>query len=258
LRDDGRRAAARRILPMNILRSEFLKLISVRTTWLLLGAMILIEGTVAGLLAGLGEKEDLRPANVPDLLIGTPLSILFVFTLGALISTNEFRHGTANSTFLITPRRERVIAAKLVVGFVVGLVAALEYVAVNAGLGLSILSSRDVTVNSDQAVDIYVGVGIGFILICLFGVALGAVVRNQVAAIVGGLALFLALRGTLTLFIGDEVGRYFPAESLLGLQGNPKGKALLLDQVDGGLVLAGYCLLLTVAGMIVTRKREIT
>ena len=239
---------------MNILRSEFLKLISVRTTWLLLGAMILIDGAVAGLLAGLGEKKDLRPANVPDLLIGTPLSILFVFTLGALISTNEFRHGTANSTFLITPKRERVILAKLAVG----LVAALEYIAVNAGLGLSILSRRDVAVNSDQAVDIYLGVGIGFILICLFGVALGAVVRNQVAAIVGGLALFLALRGTLTLFIGDEVGRYFPAESLLGLQGNPKGKALLLDQVDGGLVLAGYCMLLTIAGMLVTRNREIT
>ncbi|MEA2181367.1 MAG: type transport system permease protein, partial [Solirubrobacteraceae bacterium] len=164
---------------MNILRSEFLKLISVRTTWLLLGAMILIEGAVAGLLAGLGEKKDLRPANVPDLLIGTPLSILFVFTLGALISTNEFRHGTANSTFLITPRRERVIAAKLVVGLAVGLVGALLYIAVNAGLGLSILSSRGVDVASNTAVNTYLGVGTGLVLGCLFGVALGASLRNQ-------------------------------------------------------------------------------
>jgi len=243
---------------MNILRSEFLKLVSVRTTWILLGLMILIEGLVAGLITGLADKKDLRLANVPDLLVGTPFSILFIVTLGALISTNEFRHGTANSTFLVTPRRERVILAKLFVGFVVGLVAALLFVAVNAGLGLSILSSRDVPVDSDTAVNIYIGVGVGFILICLFGVALGAVVRNQIAAIVGGLALFLALRGTITLFIGDDVGRYFPAESLLGLQGNPKGEGVLLDQVDGGLVLGAYCLALAIAGLFVTRTREIT
>ena len=58
--------------------------------------------------------------------------------------------------------------------------------------------------------------------------------------------------------LSPAADRTGPAESLLGLQGNPKGKALLLDQVDGGLVLAGYCLALTIAGVLVTRKREIT
>jgi ABC-type transport system involved in multi-copper enzyme maturation permease subunit len=242
---------------MNILRSEWLKLVSVRTSWLLLGTMILIEGLAAGLLTGLADIKDLRARDPATLIIGTPLATVFAFTLGALLSTNEFRHGTANSTFVVTPRRERVIVAKLAIGLVVGVVSALLYIAVNAGLGLSILSNRGVPVEADMAVNIYAGVGTGLVLACLIGVALGALLRNQVLTIVVGLVLFL-LRGTFALFIGEDVGRYFPGEALLALQGTPGIEAKLLGQVDAGLVLGAFCLGCAIAGVVVTRQREIT
>ncbi len=116
---------------MKALRSEWLKLVSVRTTWYLLGAMVLIEGLAAGLATGLGDVEDLRRGNVSTFIIGTHLATVFMFTLGALLSTNEFRHGTANSTFVVTPKRERVILAKLAVGLAVGIGGALLYIAVH-------------------------------------------------------------------------------------------------------------------------------
>ncbi|MBW3653117.1 MAG: ABC transporter permease [Actinobacteria bacterium] len=240
---------------MKALRSEWLKLVSVRTTWYLLGAMVLIEGLAAGLATALGDVEDLRRGNVSTFVIGTHLATVFMFTLGALLSTNEYRHGTANSTFVVTPKRERVILAKLAVGLAVGIAGALLYIAVHAGLGLSILSSRGVDVDSDLAVDGYVGVGVGLVLGCLFGVALGALLRNQVLTIIVGLVMFL-LAGTVTLFVGDDVGQYFPGEALLALQNDPRVD--LLSQTDGGLVLAGYCVVLGIAGMILTRQREIT
>jgi hypothetical protein len=240
---------------MNVLHSEWLKLVSVRTTWGLLGAMVLIEGLAAGLVTGLGDVEDLRRGNVSTYIVGTHLATVFMFTLGALLSTNEFRHGTANSTFVITPRRERVILAKVAVGIAVGIAGALLYIAVNAGLGLSILSSRGIDVDSDLAVNGYLGVGTGLVLGCLFGVALGALLRNQVLTIIVGLVLFL-LAGTATLFIGNDVGQYFPGEALLALQNTPGVD--LLSQVDGGLVLAGYCVVLGIAGAVFTRQREIT
>ncbi|MEJ7797855.1 MAG: ABC transporter permease [Solirubrobacteraceae bacterium] len=242
---------------MRILRSEWLKLVSVPTTWLLLGAMLLIEGLAAGLLTGLADLKDLKARDPATLLIGTPLSTVLIFTLGALLATNEFRHGTANQTFIITPRRERVIAAKLAIGLVVGLVSALLYVTVNAGLGLSILSSRGVPVDGDLAVNIYSGVGTGIVLGCVFGVALGALLRNQILTIVTGLVLFL-VRGVVALFIGNDVGKYFPGEALLALQGTPGAETTLLSQVDAGLVLAATCLALAIAGVAVTRYREIT
>jgi ABC-2 type transport system permease protein len=242
---------------MSVLKSEWLKLVSVRTTWALLGAMIFIEGLAAGLTTSLGDVSDLRKRNVATLIIGTHLAIVFMFTLGALLSTNEFRHGTANSTFVVTPKRERVIAAKLVVGLVIGIAGALLYIAVNAGLGLSILSSRDVAVDSDAAVNAYLGVGVGLVLGCLFGVALGALLRNQILTVVTGMVIFL-LAGTAALFIGNDVGQYFPGESLLALQGTPGADKTLLSQTNGGLVLGAYCVVLGIAGMIFTRQREIT
>ena len=239
---------------MKALRSEWLKLISVRTTWALLGAMVVIEGLAAGLATSLGDIDDLRKGNVSTFIIGTHLATVFMFTLGALLSTNEYRHGTANSTFVVTPKRERVILAKLAVGLAVGVVGALLYIAVHAGVGLSILSSRGVDIDSDLAVNGYVGVGVGLVLGCLFGVALGAVLRNQVLTIIVGLVLFL-LAGAVALFIGTDVGQYFPGEALLALQNTPGVE--LLSQTDGGLVLAGYCVALGIAGGVLTRQREI-
>ena len=240
---------------MKVLRSEWLKLVSVRTTWGLLGAMLLIEGLAASLVAGLGDADDLRKGEVATFIIGSHLAIVFMFTLGALLSTNEFRHGTANTTFVVTPRRERVIAAKLAVALAVGIVGALLYIAVNAGLGLSILSSREIAIDADEAVNGYVGMGVGLVLACLFGVALGALLRNQILTIVVGMVLFL-LAGTVALFIGTDVGKYFPGEALLALQGTPGVE--LLSQTEGGLLLAGYCVALGVAGMVATARREIT
>lgn len=241
---------------MRILKSEWLKLVSVPTTWLLLGLMLLIEGLAAGLLTGLADLDDLKARNPATLLIGTPLPTVIIFTLGALLATNEYRHGTANHTFVITPKRERVIAAKLAIGLVVGVVSALLYIAVNAGLGLAILSQRGVPVDGDLALNIYSGVGVGIVLGCLFGVALGAVLRNQILTIVTGLVLFL-VRGVFALFIGEDVGKYFPGEALLALQGTPGAETTLLGQVDAGLVLAATCVVLAIAGMVVTRYREI-
>ena len=242
---------------MNTLRSEWLKLVSVRTTWALLGTMILLEGLAAGLLTGLADVDDLRNRDIATIAIGTKLAIVFMFTLGALLSTNEFRHGTANTTFVVTPRRELVIAAKLAVGLVVGIVGALLYIAVNAGLGLSILSSRGIDVNADVAVDTYVGVGVGLVLGCVFGVALGALLRNQILTVVVGMVVFL-LAGTAALFIGDDVGRYFPGESLLALQGTPGADDTLLSQTEGGLLLAAYCVVLGAAGMWAMHERDVT
>jgi len=241
---------------MRILRSEWLKAVSVPTTWLLLGAMLLIEGLAAGLLTGLSDLKDLKARNPATLLIGTPLPTVLMFTLGALLATNEYRHGTANQTFVITPRRERVIGAKLAVGLVVGIAGALLYIAVNAGLGLSILSNRGVEVDGDLAVNIYSGVGVGIVLGCLFGVALVVLLRNQILTIVTGLVLFL-VRGVVALFIGTDVGKYFPGEALLALQGTPGADTDLLSQVDAGLVLAATCAVLAIAGVVVTRYREI-
>ena len=118
--------------------------------------------------------------------------------------------------------------------------------------------ARNTTVAiANTAVNTYIGVGVGLVLGCLFGVALGALLRNQILTVVTGMVLFL-LAGTAALFIGNDVGQYFPGESLLALNGTPGADKTLLSQTSGGLVLGGYCVAVGVLGMFATRQREIT
>lgn len=237
---------------MKEIRAEVIKLVSVRSTWLILGSMVLIEGLYASLAAGVPDVNKID--NPTDLFVGTGMETVLVFCLGALMATNEFRYGTANSTFLVTPRRERVIIAKLVVALVAGIVAALLFVAVNAGFGYSILSSRDIQIDGDDAVNIYLGTAIGMVLTCLFGVGLGALLRNQVVSVVLGIVIFFVFRGVAEV-VGAP-GDYFPSESLIGLQG-ALGDSDTLNQVPGGFVFAAYCIAFAVAGSIATRGRDI-
>ena len=48
---------------------------------------------------------------------GQFFGVLFVSLLGILLITNEYYHQTATTTFLTTPHRSRVVAAKLVIPF---------------------------------------------------------------------------------------------------------------------------------------------
>jgi hypothetical protein len=240
---------------MRALRSEWLKLVTTRTAWALIGAGVLLEGVAVGLIAALIPRSDLQGRDVSKLFGGIGLMTVFVLTLGALVSTNEYRHRTANSTFLITPVREYVVGAKLAVGFAAGLIAAACFGATNAIVSLTILHIRDLSPSTHTAVQLYTGTAIGIVLSCMFGVALGAVMRNQILTVVVGLIAFFVLRG-VALLIGGA-GGYFPAESLAALQG-ATGNHNLLSQVSGGFVFAGYCVVLGVVGMGLTRRREIT
>jgi len=238
------------------LRSEWIKLRSVRTTWVLLAAGLVLDIGIPALIAALVPARDLSPEDTAGLLGGIGFMTVLVLTLGVLVSTNEYRHGTANSTFLVQPRREIVVVAKAQLAAGAGLAAGLAFAALSAAIVLTILGSRDIAPAGGEVAEVLVGTVLGIALSCVLGVGLGALLRNQVVAIIVGIALFFVLRNLALLLPGD-IGAYFPAESLSALQGSSDSDELL-GQVAGGAVFLGYCLLATVAGALVTRRREIT
>ena len=243
---------------MRILRSEWLKLVSVPTTWLLLGTMLLIEGLAAGLLTGLARHRRPQGAQPRD-----------AADRHAAADGPDLHARRAAGDERVPPRdreprrsssrreRERVIAAKLAVGLVVGIVVgAAVHRRQRRARPVDPLQPRRADVDGDLAVNVYIGVGTGIVLGCLFGVALGALLRNQILTIVVGLVLFL-VRGVVALFIGNDVGKYFPGEALLALQGTPGAETTLLGQVDARARARRDCVALAVAGIVVTRYREI-
>ncbi len=242
---------------MSFLRSEWLKLWTTRTTWVMLGIGLLGEALFAGLYTGLTSlgtvQEQLAEGEVTT---GVGLLMVLMLVLGVLTITTEFRHGTSSSTFLASPRRYPVLLAKLGAALLVGLLAGLAFVVVNGGLALGLTSGRGGELpSSGDLASVYAGVVVSFALLGAFGFGIGAIVRNQVGAIIAAIACFFVLSPLPELLPGS-IGEYFPAQALGALHGHVEGNGTL-GQVEGGLVLAAWAGVLVAIGVALICRRDV-
>lgn len=240
---------------MNLLRSEWLKLWTTRTTWVMLGVALAGEGLFAGLYVGLAPLDEI--GEIDSVATGTGLLLVMMLVLGVLIATTEFRHGTASSTFLVTPKRYPAVLAKLGVALLVGLLAGVVYLFVNAGLALPLFSDRGGELPpTGDLVEVYAGVVISYAIICAFGLGVGAIVRNQVGSILAAIAFFFVLSPLPELLPGS-IGDYFPAQAIGSLHGSSEGDGSL-NQVGGGLVFAAWAAGLVALGTLLICRRDLS
>src|SRR6266851_4617712 len=134
------------------LRAELLKLRSTQTTLSLFAALLGLVLFVV-LLHGFSipaERLRLRTTQL-KMVFGWAalLGPLFSALLGALAITGEFHHGTIRPTFLVTPRRGRVVAAKVWASTLIGSAFGLLAAAVAAGAGSAVIAMRGVAIRLD-------------------------------------------------------------------------------------------------------------
>jgi len=184
-----------------------------------------------------------------------------VAVLGAIAITTEFRHRTATATFLATPHRGRVVIAKLAAYAIVGAAYAVACIATVSAIVLPWLATKgiDVSLTGNGIPRTLLGVAAAYIAYAVIGVALGALVRDQVATVVGLL---------IYLFVVEPVITNIPALDAwtLYLPG-PAGNALtqislttqdFLSPWQGGLVLVAYATALAVGGTLLAVSRDVT
>jgi hypothetical protein len=245
---------------VKLLRSEWIKLTTTRTTWVMIAIGLLCEGLFAGLFVGLASIADIVGEDgegFEEVLTGLGLLMTLMLVLGVLVITTEFRHGTTGSTFLVTPRRWPVMLAKLAACVLIGLLAGLLFVFVNGGLAMGLFDSRGGSLPpTSRVVEIYAGVIASFALLAAFGLGIGAIVRNQVGAIIAAIAVFFVISGLPELLPGS-IGEYFPAQAVGSLHGQLEGDGTL-SQVGAGFVLAGWSLLLFAIGTVLVVKRDLS
>lgn len=246
---------------MNLFRSEWLKLWTTRTTWVMLGIGLLGEALFAGLYTGLASVAEIEgpaadPEGLETIASGVGLLLVLMLVLGVLTITTEFRHGTSSSTFLASPRRYPALLAKLGAALLIGLLAGLAYVVVNGGLAAPLLADRggDLPATGDLA-SVYAGVVVSYAILAAFGFGVGAIVRNQVGAIIAAIAFFFVLSPLPELLPGS-IGEYFPAQALGSLHGSPEGDGVL-NQVTGGLVLGAWAAALVALGTLLVCRRDV-
>lgn len=242
------------------LRAELLKQRSTPTNLGLLAAMLGLVLLVV-LLHGFSlSAEDLgvRSLQLSEIFgRGAMLGALFAGLLGAMSITSEFRYGTIRPTFLTTPRRGRVVAAKVCASMLVGIAFGLIATAVTAGVGSAALTARGVDVQLDAG-DFALLIAGGTVAAALWaaiGVGVGAVVRSQVPTVVGISTWLLFVEG---LLVGDagavgDIGRYLP-----GALGNAaSGQVPLLAPGLAVLLLALYAAVAVAAGRVATIRRDV-
>lgn len=265
---------------LTALRVELRKTWTTRMWWILLLVMVGYVGIVAAFIvfsfnaaaaSPMGPQPSLDDQHtlLASYTLGLPLGYVFPVVLGVLAVTSEYRYQTLTPTFLGEPRRGIVLAAKLVVGLGIGLAFGI------VGLASSLAGAAPVVALTDHATQlgdplIWRSLGqavLGMGLWAAVGVGLGAVLRNQVAAIVVIIAFSqlvepLARIGLSAWDATQDVAQYLPGAAADAMAGaslyNLAGNAPLLQWWQGGLVLAGYAAILCVAGAWTSLRRDVT
>jgi ABC-2 type transport system permease protein len=238
-------------------RAELLKIRSTRTTiGIVLGmiAVILLFTLLSGFLTkgpSLTGTEDQRGL----LSVGSTAAV-FSALAGIMLVTSEYRFGTIRPTFLFTPRRSRVIAAKLAAGLLAGIAFGLVGEGIGFAIGYLILAGRGINyaLNASQTTLLLLGTLAGVALWGALGVGIGAVVRNQVGAIIGLLAWGFIVENLLFAFV-PSVGRFAPVhaqDALTGLTTNH-----LLPAAAGAGTLLAWTIAFALVATALSARRDV-
>jgi ABC-2 type transport system permease protein len=244
----------------SLIHLELYKLRTVRAPLILLGlSQLVIIGGVSGLVV---SSDTLRTADAaPGALAHVGLVSLFTLVLGITAVAGEYRNRTITDTYLSTPKRSRVIGAKLVAYAAAGTVFATVN-AVTAVVATRVWwAAKDVPLDlgESEVWQTIVGCFAWNIAFAVIGVGVGALIRNLTAAIAAALAWAALVEGIVGQLLGDPA-RWLPfaTGSALGNLAAAAGAADPVPQLAAAGVLAGYAAVFAVVAIATTVRRDVT
>lgn len=242
----------------SLIRTEVLKLRTIRSPWLLLAACpLLVVAGISGLVLSGGKV--LNPALQSGALAHVGLTSIFTLVFGIFAVAGEYRHKTISDTYLSTPSRGRVIGAKLVVYPVFGALSGLLSSLIGVGAAAAWWSGKGASFAwANPQMWTTIGGGIAWnAAFAAIGVGVGALIRSLVGAIAVALAWVALVEGIIGQLIGS-LARWLPfnAGQALGAGAGTSGN--LLPRWGGGALLAGYTLMFAVLAVTTTMRRDVS
>jgi hypothetical protein len=235
-----------------------LKLRTTRAFWAYVASIIVFIPISVALSITVGNDQN--PLTTSDGIRGVFSAAssggLMALLLGITMSAGEFRNNTATPTFLITPDRRRVMAAKILAGAILGAVLAAVSAVVTVAVATPWLQARniDVSLLSADVITPIAGALLSVPLGFIFGIGIGGLIHNQTIAITVIVVWTSIVEAFLTGFV-PEIGRWLPTGAASALGGTWTSEGGLLPFWAAGLVLAGYCASVAAAGTrLITRK----
>ncbi|MDT4906160.1 MAG: type transport system permease protein [Pseudonocardiales bacterium] len=227
-----------------------------RTVALAIAIAVVVSAIVAGAQAANGVHMSLADRrgfdSVGTSLQGINAAVLVVATFGTLSVTREYATGMIRTTFLAHPSRLRVLAAKLSIHAAIASVAAACACVAAFVVGQALLNSAGLSVGwGDSHLSAALGGGVIYlVLVCGWGVALGALLRSSSSAI-SWLASLLVVAPVIVQILPQHVidlfGRWLPSQ--IGQQAiSSSPSAHSFSAWTGLAVLGGYVAATLLAG----------
>ena len=253
-----------------IMRGEWIKLLSLRSTWWALASTAAVITLVA--LAAAASLNTMADDPAPALgqihgaeviASGFPFGMLTIAVLGALFITGEYATGMIRSTFAAVPTRIPVLAAKALTLVVLTAAVTLLSVTLSYLVTLPHLSQHDLVPALDDPGTWRVLGGTLYSLIAaaLFSLGIGTLLRSTAASITAALTVLLLLPGILSFITLDWVQTIvsylpLPASSALLTTGAAETQGAYLSTQASLMVMAAYALVPIVASAVTLHRRD--
>lgn len=266
-----------------VLRSEWIKLWTVRSTWWTLSIMVTLVVGMSALVAfslgsedvgasffGGGTAAEQQAQAFMIATSGVSFGALVVSILGALVVTGEYSTGAIRSTFLAVPKRWPALLAKdlvlAAVLFVLGAVSALASYLITAGLLHNLLPDQ---VGLDaEAWRAIIGAGAYLAALALIAAHIGVIVRSTAGAVSIALGLVLVVPVVLAIMSGFDiswaqtVSDWLPSNlgdviMTLALPESLGGTADGLSVTQGFLGLAAWVVGTGAIALVLVRSRDV-
>lgn len=269
-----------------IVRSEWVKLLSVRSTWWAYAILLVLTVGLAAQMSsslsfagvdGVPTQDAMQDLAVYAVMVSTDFGALIVSVLGVLVIAGEYGTGMIRSTLTAVPKRLPVLFAKALVFAVATFVVSALAFAVAVPISVGLLSGNGIAVRVDDPqywLALLGGVGY-LVLVGLIAFAIGALLRNTAGGIAVALGLVLAAPLALGLTLGfvqsawaENLAMLLPStagnllfsypteQSWVNLAPPAVGSGWVTEPWQGGLVLIAWITVLLTTAAVLLKQRD--
>ncbi|HEY0499371.1 MAG TPA: ABC transporter permease subunit [Kutzneria sp.] len=258
-----------RVTLPRVLRSEWSKFWSLRSSYFALGGMVAAMVGFGALFSAVTANQYPKMPHAQQLLLdaaqvslrGYAIAQLVIGVLGVLVVTGEYGTGMIRSSIAAAPRRWPVLVGKAVVFAVITLIVTeiASFAAFFVGQAFLAGQHIDVGIGADGVLRAVVGTGLYLTVVGLIGTGVGFVLRStagSVATVFGLLLVLPALGEALPSDWGDKINPYLPSNAGQQVLVVHPDAAATLGPWAGFAVFCGYALLALLLGGYLLRRRD--
>jgi hypothetical protein len=244
------------------IRSEWIKLRSLRANWTLFALTVVAGLVMSWVLATLVKTDpyEHKPFTVANsFMVSSWLTLVLAVIAGILHFTSEAQHGTLANSEAAQPARWVIVAAKTTV--LAGFGLAMGVAGMAAGFASAIASGMDMGDTSGIAATI------GWTLVlttlgAVLGVGVGMIIRHSSAAVSAALVWMFVIENLIRSVAPANVSRFLPfsaANGLLNIRSagdSPATLAARLSRTQDAFLFAGITAAVVIIGTVLLTRRD--